>query len=156
MSGALRGLALAGVGGGLLGALQSDEVAIVGLGEIRIDGADRLGEFPHELGRSAAKNSEGRDVSVRWDHSVVQDLDVVLDANAMADNTALADVHIASDRLRGDHALRLNRHIVSNVHLDILHMPMLLAKCRSNNHILFYYDISSEIYRCHVTPHDNL
>ena len=74
----------------------------------------------------------------------------------MADHTSLADMHVAADRLGRNHALGLNCHIVSNVHLDILHMPMLLAKRRSNNHILLDNDISSEIYRCHITPHDNL
>ena len=40
LGGALRGLALTGVGGGLLGALQAHEVAIVGFGQIRVDRAD--------------------------------------------------------------------------------------------------------------------
>ena len=74
----------------------------------------------------------------------------------MPDHTTLADVHIAPDRLRRDHTLRLYRNIVSNVHLDVLDMAVFFAKSRANDHIFLDDNIGAQVDRGHISSHDDL
>ena len=74
----------------------------------------------------------------------------------MADYAVLTDMHIAADRLRGDHALGFNGHIVSNVHLDVLDMAVFFAKSWANDHIFLDDNIGAQVDRGHISSHDNL
>ena len=63
---------------------------------------------------------------------------------------------IAADGGSADDALGLNRHIVSNVHFDVLYMAMFLIVCRSDNDILLDYNVSAKIDWGHIAAHDDL
>ena len=74
----------------------------------------------------------------------------------MPNDTILPDMDVAANRLRADHAVRLYRHVVSNVHLDVLYLAMLLDETGSNDDILLDDDIGAEVDRCHIATHHHL
>ena len=63
---------------------------------------------------------------------------------------------IAADGSCANDALWLNRHIVSNVHLDVLDMTMFFVVGRSDYDVLLDYDIGAKIDRGHISSHDDL
>ena len=65
-------------------------------------------------------------------------------------------MNIAADGSSANDTLWLNRHIVSNVHFDVLDMTMFFVVCRSDNDILLDYDICAKIDRRHIASHDDL
>ena len=68
----------------------------------------------------------------------------------------LTNVHIAANGAGTDHAVRLDRHVVTDVHLNVLDLAMLLHPCWPHNNILLDDNVGPEIDWSHITTHHDL
>ena len=121
-----------------------------------MDSANRLGKFSHVLRWPAPEDREGRNICLGRYHCVVEYLDVVFYHDAVPNHTVFPNVHITADGLGADDAVRLDRHIVSDVHLDVLDLTMLLVEGGSDDDVLFDDHVGAEVDRGHVSSHDHL